>query len=374
VKGLRLVPLFDQAIALCREAGFGDVLLRGDNDFSLTGEFDRWDSDGVRFVFGYDAGQPRRASRGHPRRPLRPAGGPGRAPGRHPTRTRPANAKDEVVRARGYKVLRPRAEEVGVRLPARQVQARLPDGGPAQEHLQLPGATTCCSTSTATVLRHQRPPPQHPRGRRRGPAALQPGSGRKAGGGLASRWSTDRRWLSSAGRRPDVPWGKRSDEAGSPTGTCDGGRTAPVPEAARRGVEVVIVGTSSTSSSTCGGPRKASSPRATRRRRPGCTRRRSPCSMARLRSPPSAARRPGGGWRLDGEPTPTAPPTTCSARGPTSTTCRAGEGLAYRHRRGGGLREQERGGDVAPRPRREPGGPGRPDRRNRRPADRPEHR
>ena len=29
--------------------------LRGDTDFSLTAEFDRWDNDGVRFVFGYDA-------------------------------------------------------------------------------------------------------------------------------------------------------------------------------------------------------------------------------------------------------------------------------------------------------------------------------
>ncbi|HVM15217.1 MAG TPA: transposase [Egibacteraceae bacterium] len=36
-----VVPLYDKAIALCREAGFGDVLLRGDTDFSLTGQFDR---------------------------------------------------------------------------------------------------------------------------------------------------------------------------------------------------------------------------------------------------------------------------------------------------------------------------------------------
>jgi hypothetical protein len=47
--------LYDKAIALCREAGFTDILLRGDSDFSLTGEFDRWDEAGVRFIFGYDA-------------------------------------------------------------------------------------------------------------------------------------------------------------------------------------------------------------------------------------------------------------------------------------------------------------------------------
>ena len=33
----------------------GGARLRGDTDFSLTTEFDRWDTDGVRFVFGYDA-------------------------------------------------------------------------------------------------------------------------------------------------------------------------------------------------------------------------------------------------------------------------------------------------------------------------------
>jgi len=47
--------LFDKAIGLCRRAGFKDILLRGDTDFSQTTELDRWDVDGVRFVFGYDA-------------------------------------------------------------------------------------------------------------------------------------------------------------------------------------------------------------------------------------------------------------------------------------------------------------------------------
>ena len=46
---------FDRSIDLCRQAGFKDVLLRGDTDFSLTSEFDRWDDHGVRFIFGYDA-------------------------------------------------------------------------------------------------------------------------------------------------------------------------------------------------------------------------------------------------------------------------------------------------------------------------------
>lgn len=48
----------DRAIALCRRAGFADVLLRGDTDFSMTAHLDRWDDDGVRFVLGYDANPP----------------------------------------------------------------------------------------------------------------------------------------------------------------------------------------------------------------------------------------------------------------------------------------------------------------------------
>jgi hypothetical protein len=45
----------DEAIALCRRAGYEDVLLRGDTDFTMTSHLDRWDEAGVRFVFGYDA-------------------------------------------------------------------------------------------------------------------------------------------------------------------------------------------------------------------------------------------------------------------------------------------------------------------------------
>lgn len=48
---------FDQSVKLCREAGFRSILLRGDTDFTQTKELDRWDDDGVRFVFGINAGQ-----------------------------------------------------------------------------------------------------------------------------------------------------------------------------------------------------------------------------------------------------------------------------------------------------------------------------
>ncbi len=46
---------FDLAIEQCRKAGFQKILLRGDTDFSLTENFDRWSAQGVQFVFGFDA-------------------------------------------------------------------------------------------------------------------------------------------------------------------------------------------------------------------------------------------------------------------------------------------------------------------------------
>jgi hypothetical protein len=46
---------FDQAVRLCRQAGFQRILLRGDTDFTQTAELDRWDADGVAFIFGIDA-------------------------------------------------------------------------------------------------------------------------------------------------------------------------------------------------------------------------------------------------------------------------------------------------------------------------------
>lgn len=46
---------FDLSIAQCRKAGFRKIVLRGDTDFSQTEHLDRWNDDGVEFIFGYDA-------------------------------------------------------------------------------------------------------------------------------------------------------------------------------------------------------------------------------------------------------------------------------------------------------------------------------
>jgi hypothetical protein len=45
----------DQAVTLCRRAGFRRILLRGDTDFSQTEHLDRWDTVGLHFLFGLNA-------------------------------------------------------------------------------------------------------------------------------------------------------------------------------------------------------------------------------------------------------------------------------------------------------------------------------
>jgi hypothetical protein len=45
----------DRANALCRRAGFRRITFRGDTKFTQTKHLDRWDGDGIRFIFGIDA-------------------------------------------------------------------------------------------------------------------------------------------------------------------------------------------------------------------------------------------------------------------------------------------------------------------------------
>jgi hypothetical protein len=102
----------DKAIALCKQS-FAGVLLRGDTDFSLTKHFDRWDADGVRFVFGYDA-KPNLvqiadslADSAWTRLERRP---------KYEVATKPrekrANAKEEVVVTKEYRNIRLVGEEI----------------------------------------------------------------------------------------------------------------------------------------------------------------------------------------------------------------------------------------------------------------------
>ncbi len=104
---------FDQARTLCREAGFRRITFRGDTDFSQTRHLDRWDADGVRFVFGYDArasimatadALPARAWRPLVRRPPYEV--------QTEPRQRPVNVKEATIVERAFKNLRLTAEAV----------------------------------------------------------------------------------------------------------------------------------------------------------------------------------------------------------------------------------------------------------------------
>jgi len=96
------VEWIDRAITLAKRV-FRKVWLRGDTDFSLTANFDRWDNDSVGFVFGMDA-QPnlvKIAERLAPRAWKRL-----RRKAKYEVKTepreRPENVKEKIVRARGY--------------------------------------------------------------------------------------------------------------------------------------------------------------------------------------------------------------------------------------------------------------------------------
>src|SRR3989441_1263452 len=103
---------FDQAITLCREAGFERILLRGDTDFSSTRHLDRWDRAGVRFLFGIDA-MPKlvEIAAGLSRRAWKRLRRPAKYEVKTQGRTRPENIKEQVVVERGFRNLRLESEE-----------------------------------------------------------------------------------------------------------------------------------------------------------------------------------------------------------------------------------------------------------------------
>ena len=104
---------FDRAIALCRQAGFRQVLLRGDTDFSQTTQLDGWDGQRVRFVFGMDASDtlesraeslPDEAWTKLSRRP--------RYQVQTQPRRRPENVKEQIVQQREFENIRLQGEWV----------------------------------------------------------------------------------------------------------------------------------------------------------------------------------------------------------------------------------------------------------------------
>jgi hypothetical protein len=103
----------DQAIALCRRAGFRSILLRGDTDFTQTGDLDRWDSGGVAFVFGIDA-MANLVEKANELAPSawHPLVRPPKYEVRTQERARPENVKERIVREREFENIRLESEEV----------------------------------------------------------------------------------------------------------------------------------------------------------------------------------------------------------------------------------------------------------------------
>jgi hypothetical protein len=93
----------DQAIELVRRAGFKEVLLRGDTDFSQTKHSDRWDAQGVKFVFGFDAHSNLvETAESLPRKAWRRFKRPAPYEVKTKPRTRPDNVKAAVVKEKEY--------------------------------------------------------------------------------------------------------------------------------------------------------------------------------------------------------------------------------------------------------------------------------
>lgn len=92
---------------------FQKVWLRGDNDFSLTKNFDRWSEQGVSFVFGYNAMAnlvkiADELAKSRWKRLHRPA----RYEVETEARERRANVKEAVVKEREFKNIRLKSEDV----------------------------------------------------------------------------------------------------------------------------------------------------------------------------------------------------------------------------------------------------------------------
>jgi hypothetical protein len=98
---------FDRAIAWCRRAGFRRILLRGDTDFSQTEHLDRWDDEGVRFVFGIDATAALyEIAEKLPQSAWKALQRPAKHEVHTQPRQRPPNVKQQIVEARGFEDIR----------------------------------------------------------------------------------------------------------------------------------------------------------------------------------------------------------------------------------------------------------------------------
>ena len=103
----------DQAVELCRRAGFRSVRLRGDTDFTQTKHLDGWDAQGVHFVFGLDAMTNLIAiAEKLPARVWQELERRSKYEVKTEPRERPENVKERIVEQRGFENIRLKSEDV----------------------------------------------------------------------------------------------------------------------------------------------------------------------------------------------------------------------------------------------------------------------
>lgn len=102
----------DEAISLCRRAGFRQIVLRGDTAFSQSDRLDAWDKGGVTFYFGYKAMPNLEAiAENLPKSAWRDLRRPPRDEAKTDPRTKPLNVKARIIRRRGFERLRLKDEQ-----------------------------------------------------------------------------------------------------------------------------------------------------------------------------------------------------------------------------------------------------------------------
>jgi hypothetical protein len=103
----------DRAVALCRKAGFKKIRLRGDTDFTQTTHLDRWDEDGVKFVFGIACWKNLvDIAESLENKSFSPLHRPAKYVVKTDPRARPENVKERIVREREYENRRLQCEEI----------------------------------------------------------------------------------------------------------------------------------------------------------------------------------------------------------------------------------------------------------------------
>ena len=96
------VPWIDRAIELVRPRA-AEITLRGDTDFTLSAELDRWDGQGIKFIFGMDA-HPKvvQLAESLPETAWKPLERLARYEIATEPRRKPQRIKESIVRFKGY--------------------------------------------------------------------------------------------------------------------------------------------------------------------------------------------------------------------------------------------------------------------------------